>query len=189
MSPILGIWASQKLVSNPSFESIATVTVGSGGASYVEFTSIPSTYTHLQIRAIARVNNTSDSDWHLRFGTTNSPDTGSNYSNHYLGGNGSTTYAGGSANQVSIYTGVNGLSGMTSNVFGATVTDILDYANTNKYKTVRSLNGVDANGSGYAQMYSGSWRNSGAISYIRILVFSGSFTQYSSFALYGIKAA
>ena len=34
------------------FESIATVTVGGGGAASIEFTSIPGTYQHLQIRGI-----------------------------------------------------------------------------------------------------------------------------------------
>jgi hypothetical protein len=54
MSLILGILDSGVAASTNSYESIATVTVGSGGASEVEFTSIPSTYTHLQIRALAR---------------------------------------------------------------------------------------------------------------------------------------
>ena len=52
--PILGIIASQDYnrVTN-SYESIATVTVGSGGSSSLTFSSIPATYTHLQIRYMA----------------------------------------------------------------------------------------------------------------------------------------
>ena len=42
-----------------SYESIATVTVGAGGSSSISFTSIPSTYKHLQIRAITRDTGTS----------------------------------------------------------------------------------------------------------------------------------
>jgi hypothetical protein len=49
---ILGIIASSRLAAVGDFESIATVSVGSGGAADVEFTSIPATYTHLQIRGI-----------------------------------------------------------------------------------------------------------------------------------------
>jgi hypothetical protein len=53
--PILGIIASSKLTAAVGdFESIATVTVGGGGAATVEFTSIPATYTHLQLRYIAQ---------------------------------------------------------------------------------------------------------------------------------------
>ena len=53
--PILGILASSYPAVSTSYESIATVTVGSGGAANVEFTSIPGTYTHLQIRMLGRL--------------------------------------------------------------------------------------------------------------------------------------
>ena len=68
MAPILGIWASQnysRYSITGSYESIATVTVGSGGSSYIEFTSIPGTYTHLQIRGILRNTGSSSSQGKL----------------------------------------------------------------------------------------------------------------------------
>jgi hypothetical protein len=65
----------------------------------------------------------------------------------------------------------------------------LDYTNTNKNKTARSLWGYDANGSGYVGLYSGLWRNTSAINRIDYVPASGTFPQYSSFALYGIKGA
>jgi hypothetical protein len=88
--PILGIIASAitgNLVTT-SYESIATVTVGSGGAANVEFTSIPATYTHLQVRGIGRSleANTGVDVQYLRFNS----DTGSNYAWHQLVGNGSS---------------------------------------------------------------------------------------------------
>ena len=70
-------------------------------------------------------------------------------------------------------------------IFGTFIVDILDYANTNKYKTMRALDGFDANGSGYAVLWSGNWRSTSAVSTITIT--GGTFAQYSSFALYGIK--
>jgi hypothetical protein len=78
----------------------------------------------------------------------------------------------------------------TASIFGVAVCDILDYTNTNKYKTVRSLSGHDQNGSGYVTLMSGSWRNTAAITSITILRDSGgaNLTQYSQFALYGIKS-
>jgi hypothetical protein len=50
--PILGIIASSRLAAvPPSYESIETVTVGQAArATDMTFTSIPATYTHLQIR-------------------------------------------------------------------------------------------------------------------------------------------
>ena len=49
---IPGIIASSYPRVSNSYESIATVTVGAGGSSSISFTSIPSTYKHLQLRGI-----------------------------------------------------------------------------------------------------------------------------------------
>ena len=169
--------------STNSYESIATVTVGAGGSASVSFSSIPSTYKHLQIRALSRtdraVTYTSNI---IRF---NSDTTNTNYSQHELLGNGTAASAGGGANSP-IYTLIPGTS-TTASVFEGDVIDILDYADTNKYKTVRILSGYDGNGSGVAFFGSGSWRNTAAISSISLTATSGNIVQYSSFALYGIK--
>jgi hypothetical protein len=179
MSPILGIWASAVTggVSTTSFESIATVSVGSGGASSVTFSSIPSTYTHLQIRCITRGGGSQ-----IQFNS----DTGANYTRHYVYGNGTSVQAGGGG----------GNSGMSiidytsqTNTFGAAVVDILDYTSTNKYKTARSLTGFDTNGAVDQEifLFGGMWLNTSAITTITIS--GGSIAQYSHFALYGIKGA
>lgn len=189
MTPIsLGIFASanQGSAAN-SFESIATVSVGSGGSSSIDFTSIPGTYSHLQIRGIARTNR-SDANFDALLITFNS-DTGSNYSDHYLFGDGSAAYADGTANRASIRLYYATTGNATASVFGASIVDILDYSNTNKYKTTRTLIGYDLNGSGTITLNSGSWRSTNAITSIQIKPNSGtSFNQYSHFALYGIKA-
>jgi hypothetical protein len=178
--PILGIMASQisgHLETN-SYESIQTVTVGSGGAANAVFSSIPSTYKHLQIRAFHQ--STGSPESHMRF----NGDTGNNYKIHFLYGDGGSAVGGtgGTTNAVSF--NYNGGSG---SVFGASVTDILDYTNTNKNTTTRSLGGYDANGSGLEIYYSGLWINTAAITSITLYPVSGNFAQYSSFALYGIK--
>ena len=54
LNTIIGSFSTGVAPSTTSYESIATVTVGSGGAANVEFTSIPADYTHLQIRGIGR---------------------------------------------------------------------------------------------------------------------------------------
>ena len=60
MAPILGIYASQisghLFAPSGAYDSIATTTVGAGGASSITFSSIPSTYTHLQVRITAKGN-------------------------------------------------------------------------------------------------------------------------------------
>jgi hypothetical protein len=75
-----------------------------------------------------------------------------------------------------------------ANIFSAHIIDILDYANTNKFKTTRTLHGYDLNGSGLIQYFSGNWRSTSAISTIRLFPGNNALAQYSSFALYGVKA-
>ena len=164
------------------YESISTVTVGAGGSSTLTFSSIPSTYTHLQIRLMAKTNSANFYDTVLvRFNS----DTASNYSYHYLDGYNSTVSAAGAANTAFIQTYY--IAGNAANTFGVAVIDVLDYANTNKYKTSRSLAGVDVNTTGGAINFSsGSWRSTSAINSITIYN-TNPFQQYSSFALYGIK--
>jgi len=185
------------LVGNTAFDpaamdSIATVTVGSGGAANVEFTSIPSTYTHLQIRGILRDSRATygNGSGFIEFNS----DTAANYSWHQLLGDGSNpiAYSGANASYMQ-YSGGAG-DGAPANTFGVMIIDILDYANTNKYKTIRTLDGVDINGTvagygGIAELASGSWRSTSAITSIKIRPNSPNYKQYTSFALYGIKSA
>lgn len=179
--PILGILASSTRVAAGDFESIATATPS--GTGTLTFSSIPSTYAHLQIRGIYS-GSVAERSLLLRCNS----DTGSNYSWHELSGNGSTVGAGAGANASGIYVGY--ASNTTTNTYPSPfVIDILDYANTNKYKTIRSLNGNDLNGSGWAILYSGSWRSTSAVSSITLYLNSGNYNTYSHFALYGIKSA
>ena len=170
---------------SPSYESIATVSVGSGGSSSISFSSIPSTFKHLQIRALVRGTVAASTDaWYLRYNS----DSGSNYfGTHILYGTGSAAgvYASGTQTQNQISDSVG--STATANTFATSVTDILDYSSTNKYKTQRTLYGFDLNGSGTVALSSGLWLNTSAVSTILLAPSSGNFAQYSSFALYGIK--
>jgi hypothetical protein len=186
---------SSFLAGNPavqftSYESIATATVTSS-VTNIEFTSIPATYTHLQIRGIAKCDNT---DGVSNPALTFNSDTGSNYAAHRLYGEGSTASGDGFASQTYIRCGFfTDSSAGRGSMFGSIVLDILDYKNTNKYKTVRLLSGNNVNeasaGKSYASFGSGLWQNTAAITSIKISVANNNFVQYSQFALYGIKGA
>ena len=143
----------------------------------MEFTSIPSTYKHLQVRAMAKMASNGDVACYVN------SDTGSNYNRHYILGDGSSAAAG--------YQTSFGLEpayvGVSATAFGVFVQDFLDYQNTNKFKTTRSLGGVDTNGGGLVILYSGLWRSTSAITSIKYEAPSTTFSQYSQFALYGIK--
>lgn len=192
MSPILGIYASQisghLFAPSGAYDSIATTTVGAGGAASITFSSIPSTYTHLQLRFIAR--GTSDL---ARVAIRINNDNTSNYSLHYLFGSGTSAGNGGTGGASMLDLTTIPTSTDTANAFGAAVVDILDYTNTNKIKPIRSLGGSEMNTSGgYSIMYSGIWNATPAINRIDIIpgsVGGGNIAQYSQFALYGIKGA
>ena len=166
-----------------SYESISTVTLGSTQTT-ISFTSIPSTFKHLQVRGIARGT----------FAATNlnlcmqvNSDTSSSYTYHGLLGEGSAASAQGGSAQSFGFVGRIAQASATSNVFGSSVIDILDYTNTNKNTTIRALGGYDANGNGYATLWSSAYIKTDAITSIQIFGNLGDLVQYSSFALYGIK--
>jgi hypothetical protein len=186
MSPILGIFASSYLSAVGDYESIATVIVGSGGTSSITFSSIPSTYKHLQIRYLGRNLSgagTSDTFIYARF----NGDSSSNYAWHYVLGDGSSTAASGSSTQAQMAFGAITQNGVSANIFAGAIADILDYSSVNKNKTVRVLSGNDRNGGGVIVLNSGLWSNSSnAISSMTISSDNG-FAQHSSFALYGVK--
>jgi hypothetical protein len=167
-----------------SFQPIASFTAGAGGSTAIDFTSIPATYTHLQIRYFNRNAAASDATL-LNF---NKDSTVANYVKHNVRGNGTSTQ---SVGQVNIFPDLptTPYLGVTSSVYNGVVLDILDYANTNKYKTLRALGGYDANGSGQIWFVSALWKNTSAITSIKLYAESGNIAQYSSFALYGIKGA
>ena len=176
MTPILGILASSRLAAVGDYQSIATTTLGSSQAN-VTFSSIPSTYTHLQVRYSLLGSG-------LQYNITINSDTANNYSMHYINGDGATVTALNAINTNKILQNFVTATSTTNPTVG--VTDILDYANTNKNKTVRTLDGMDSNGSGQVTFVSGAWYSTSAITSISFSS-GGSFTANSTFALYGIK--
>ena len=165
-----------------SYESIATYTIGSGGAASIEFTGIPQTFKHLQLRLTA----TGSTNTVVQ-GRFNSDSTYTNYRTHWLLGDGSSASA--STRQESAWAGIFNGFVSTSSVAPASVTDILDYSNTNKNTTTRSLIGWENNGSGYIYLASSLWLNTAAVTSLKIFPYneSSSFAQYTHAALYGIK--
>ncbi len=165
-----------------AFESIATATVSSS-SNFVEFTSIPSTYTHLQIRGISR--STDSSQFFCQF----NGDTSANYTFHGMNANGSSQEPYGIGSQTSLQIGKSNYFASATTMFGVGICDIFDYKNTNKYKTVKVLAGNETNGTAGQNvgLMSGVWINTSAITSIKIFPSSPPFTQYSHFALYGIK--
>lgn len=183
-------WFGNQFILIPgSYDSIATVSAASGGSATLEITNIPSTYSHLQLRMIAKLT-TAGSGSSYGYIEANGDTTASNYRNHEL-------YATGSGTPTSY--GFNTLAGFTIQRFpfagltdqvGVGILDIFDYANTNKYKTSRYIGGTYSSDS-YRQLHLDGcvWKNTNAITSLKFYPGSGSWAQYTQFALYGIKGA
>lgn len=170
-----------------SFESIATAT-GTGSSGTITFSSIPSTYKHLQLRILARGSAAADgADVLFRLNS----DTTSNYAQHTLLGDGSGPITGAGANISSIYANYAWWSitaaNLTASVMGTIIVDLHDYSATTKNKTLRIFGGYDVNGTGYVYLTSGLWRSTNAVNTITLSLTAGSFTTSSIVSLYGIK--
>ena len=183
--PILGVVASAfKSGITGAFEPIAVATVPSGGVAGVTFGNIPQTYSHLQMRYVAKRNDAvNTSSVSVRF---NLDDTAS-YTRHELYGDGSAMAVSNATSQVQINICIVTGTSATS-TFGAGVIDVLDYTNTNKTKTIRVFSGADVNGAGNITFASGLWNKTQAINSMSI-VLGSDLVGGSRFALYGIKGA
>jgi hypothetical protein len=169
-----------------TYIAIATTTVGSGGASSINFSSIPGSYTDLVLMVSARDNRPSsqDSEFYVKF--NNNTD---NYSYRLIYGGG--TGPGGSSSGSTYPPSVINSAGSTANSFSSSFIYIPNYAGSN-YKNL-SIDGVDEGNAAtgqYVYLVAGLWSNSSAINQITLTPFGGySFLQYSTATLYGIKSS
>ena len=164
-----------------TFVKIASVTVGSGGASSIDFTSIPSTYTDLCIKLSGRINST-NVGWYDANITFNG--SGSSYTGRYLYGNGSSTYSG-TETSITVRTSSNVV---TANTFGNAEIYIPNYAGSN-YKSV-SIDQVAENNAtlGLDMITTSLWSNTAAINQVTLTpISSTTWLQYSTAVLYGIS--
>ena len=163
-----------------TFIKIASVTVGSGGASSIDFTSIPSTYTDLTVLYSVRYNGSSPQDVYITFNSNTS-----SYSRKLLYTNNGTSVAsfGDSTRIASVVAGTS----YTANTFSNDVLYIPNYAGSNN-KSYFVDNVVENNATAtFMNMTALLWSNASAITSIAISPLSGSFVQYSTATLYGIK--
>ncbi len=171
-----------------TFIKIAAVTVGAGGASSIDFTSIPATYTDLCVKLSTRRSDTTEGYLSLRFNAN----SGSNYSNRTIRGTGSAASSSndGSATYLDFWV-IDG-TGYTANTFASTDIYIPNYAGSAN-KTVSAENVAENNQTTtYMQITAGIWAQTAAINQVTFYAAgapSGTFAQYSTATLYGIKSS
>ena len=173
-------------MANPTMTLIGSpIVVGSGSASNLTFTSIPATYTDLQLVISARSTGGSTQDYvAVQFNASG----GTAYSDKRLEGSGSSAGSTSDSSQnvnYSAYVAVG--SSATTSTFGNTSYYISNYAgSTNKSL---SIDGVTENNgtTAYATLTAGLWANTSAINQIVLTLGNGNFAQYSTAYLYGIS--
>ena len=170
-----------------SFESIATIVVGSPGTARILFTDIPSTYDHLQLRLNLRSNrnaNVEGSIVRLNGSSSNI------YAFRELYGTGSAVAGGGAGSTTNGNIPYPTGGSATANTFGGGIIDFFDYSNTSKKKVWFGMGGFENNSDGLVTTTSSLWNSAAAITSIFIEPAYGSqWVQYSTAALYGIKTS
>ncbi len=163
-----------------TYKKIASVTVGSGGAASIDFTSIPQTYTDLKIVVSCRTNRADVKDYiavRPNGSTTND-------SSRTISGDG-TSASGDTESTVILVTTTGGTA--TASVFGNAEINIPNYTSAN-FKSI-SMDGVAENNATESrlQFSAGLWSDTAAITSISLVPFIGtSFSQHSTATLYGI---
>jgi hypothetical protein len=157
---------------------IETVTVGSGGAANIEFTSIPQTYTDLLLLCSLDQSNSSvvvD----IRFNGLST-----DLSSRLLLGNGSVASST-SASALRSY-GTNP-SDFTASIFSNMSIYISNYAGSaNKSVSIDAVTENNAT-EAFCNFTAGLWSASAAITQITLIASGGNMVQHSSVSLYGIK--
>lgn len=166
------------------FELISTslITTNTASVTFASLNTTAAAYKHLQLRIVDRSSASLNSQVGIRF----NGDSGSNYSEHQIKGNGSSisTYGVGANNFAPMGTTVE--SGAAANAFGARIIDILDFSQTTKNKTIREIAGAAVSPNNIA-MHSAAWYNTAAVTSMEVFMNLGNFVQYSRISLYGIK--
>lgn len=169
------------------YYSIASAT--GGGAGSVTFSSIPSTYTHLELRARLKTSGSANGldNINLRINS----DTGSNYGYHNILAINNGVSSERSTGETSAYFAKSITAGGTANDYGAFILRIPNYRNTNFVKTFNTFVNAGYNtNDGCAMLFDGYWNSTSAITSITLLanisVPGLVFTSDSQFALYGI---
>lgn len=169
------------------YDSIQTITVGAGGQAAIDFTSIPGTYQHLQLRVIARHTSvtTGNDSINIRLNS----DSGSNYAVHRIYGNGVSAVADAATGQTAAWTLIAAHGGNSASTFAVGILDILDYSSSAKTTTLRALVGGDFNGSGSVNINGSLWTSTAAVSAMSLTPGGAyNFAQHTTAALYGIRS-
>ena len=168
-----------------TYTLISSVTVGAGGASSIDFTSIPATYTDLVVKLSAR---NSYSGTYVSGKLTVNANGSSIYSSKNLAGAGSSTGSGSYGPQTQMEWGPVGANSLTANTFSNVEMYFPNYTSSNnKSISIDAVMETNDATNNSLQFWAGLAATSSAISSIEIKFNAGSWMQYSTAYLYGVK--
>ena len=163
-----------------TYVKIATVTVGAGGASSIDFTSIPQTYTDLVLKISARGDN---GIWGMLLSINGSA---ASFTNKYLEGTGAAA----TSSSLAQFIGEENATSATASTFGNSEVYLPNYTgSTNKSFSSDSVSENNAT-TAYTNLTANLWSNTAAITSLSLSIYNTSarkYSQYSSATLYGIK--
>lgn len=165
-----------------TYDSIQTTTLTTTTTS-VTFSNLSSSYTDFLIIIQASTNHTDDgARGYMRFNS----DTGSNYSNTFIRGDGVSSSMTSNKDLSQTYIAY-GVVGNNSSTFGTQIIHVMNYANTNTIKSTVSRSGTPRSGdNGKLRITVGRWNSTSRIDSITFLC-DGSYRADSTFTIYGIK--
>jgi hypothetical protein len=169
-----------------TFKKIQTVTVGSGGATDITFSSIPQTYTDLKIVLSGRsTQGNVYGGGRLEFNS----DTASNYSWRRLAGSGSSAFSDNSASAASITNWDMAGSSATASIFSNIEFYIPNYTSSNQKSVSIDFASENNATESYSGMVAGRWTGTAAITSIKLYSGGGNLVQYTTATLYGVSNA
>ena len=169
----------------PSTYTLISSNVLTSSAASVTFSAIPSTYTDLVIRWSGSWSTNGTPNIYCEFNS----DTSNNYSAVILYGYGSAAGSNIQSNQARAVSGILNSSTATANTFASGEIYIPSYlASANKPFSAYAVTENNSAGTDVIiQPNAALWRNTAAITSIKITPQSANFVSGSSFYLYGIK--
>ena len=177
------------------FEFIERITL-SGSSNTITFSSIPSTYKHLEIRSMTRSAYASTAVGGSQYKIQFNGDTSTNYSFNQMNGNGSNfTASSAGSNYIWGIAPWASAGNFGGSLFVPMIMRIHNYSNTSKNKTVLMSEGFSANAAStnqYVAQRSGVWYSTSAINSITFdqtpgAYSDGAFASGTTIALYGVK--
>jgi len=179
----LGVLSAAGASVGGDFELISTA-FGTGSSGVIEFTSIPSTYRHLQIRYSAKNTSTNNA-----MGIRMNGVTTSSYGRSRMTSTGGASLLHESLGGQTIINLPESVQTTTGTGFvSGGVIEILDYTSTTKNTTIEALTGSIVDGSVRRfHFISGLFADTPAISSISFVASANSFATISRFSLYGIR--